>query len=247
MASNSTKKAKKSVGFGNSQVQNLNEGAGTVVQYAVRTHNFNGEGAVPSSKVQAEQKANPNAFNPVKSYNNTYANLTKKENRASRGSFLKIKGLYGDRWTNATVAIDTYEEEKKELEQGYVAKFRKLFTLQIGVEIDSSLGDEIIETIEEMNEVSLALTRNKLSAEEAQTQLRENMEDGEQLLGITDFANKYKPFQALFFEHHEMLRACKQRRNKTLKNIKKNLARRKSARANGNANSGSEGGRYLRR
>jgi hypothetical protein len=229
---NSTKKAKKSVVFGNSQVRNLNEGVGSVIQYAVPTHNFNGEGAVPSSRVQAEQKANPNAFNPVKRFNNTYRSLSKKENTASKASFLKVKSLYGDRWEDATVAIDTYEEEKDELEKGYAAKFMEIYAREIGGDITGNLASEIIETIEELNRVSLDLTKNKLSAEQAHAQLTELMQDGETILGVADFANKYKPFQALFLEHHEIHTASKLRRNKTLKNIKKNLAKRKSSVSN---------------
>jgi hypothetical protein len=227
--------AQRRVAFGNSQVRNLNVAAGTVVNYGVGTHNFNGEGAAPSSRVQAEQKANPNAFNPVKRFNNTYRSPNKKEAKASRASFLKVKSLYGDRWTDATVAIDTYAEEKEELEKGYRAKFMEIYAREIGGGIEGNLASEIVETIEEMNKVSLDLTNNKLSAEEAQVQLSELMQDGEIILGVADFANKYKPFKALFLEHQEMHKASKLRRNKTLKNIKKNLAKRRVSVYNNNS------------
>jgi len=238
-AGNGTRKAKKSVGFRPSQVLNLNPVTGTFKQYEVPTHTFNGKGDVPSSEVQAEQKKNPGAFNPVKSFNKTtYRSLTNKENQASRASFLRVKGLYGDRWVNATVAIDTYKEEKKELEKGYDSKFRELFAAQFGTNMEQSEESKFMKTIEEINEASRDVAEEVAGAEEELNLLflyvAENFE-------FEDFAEKYKPFHVLYFENLELRHAAK-------KEFKRKIASlRAAAKKRGSTTAASEGGLRSRR
>jgi len=119
------------------------------INYTVRTKRENGQSAVSNSAARVEQALTPGNFewNASKSYANTYNDPSKSNAAASRKSMLKLQEKYNSYWVDATVAMDTYEMQVEEIEQGYFAKVTAGIPAALGRAVGREEGEVLLNFI----------------------------------------------------------------------------------------------------
>jgi len=197
---------------------------GSITEYNVGTKAANGPSAVSNSLLRVNQKADPGQYqwNKSKSYSNTF-NVSKQNAASSKANYLNVRRTYKNGWVNATVAMNSYTEELEEMTNGYKSKLTVFINTMFDAP-DEEEKEDIRKYIKELNEVTLDLSMNSMTKQEADQEMDNIYDKAEEGSGI-DKAYFKRVYPTISAEYLALIN-FKKRARKTRNNILRNLRAR---------------------
>lgn len=195
---------------------------GSLAEYNVGTKIANGPSAVSNSLLRVNQKANPGQYqwNKSKSYANTF-NVSRQNAASSKANYLNIRRTYKNGWVNATVAMNSFTEELEEMTNGYKSKLADFINTMFDAP-NEERSEDIREYIKELNEVTLDLSTNSMTKQEADEEMDNIYDKAEEDSGIEKayFKRVYPTISAEYLALINFKKRARKTRNNILRNLR---------------------------
>jgi hypothetical protein len=195
---------------------------GSIAEYNVGTKAANGPSAVSNSLLRVNQKADPGQYqwNKSKSYANTF-NVSKQNAASSKANYLNVRRTYKNGWVNATVAMNSYTEELEEMTNGYKSKLAVFINTMFDAP-DEEEKEDIRKYIKELNEVTLDLSMNSMTKQEADQEMDNIYDKAKEGSGIEKayFKRVYPTISAEYLALINFKKRARKTRNNILRNLR---------------------------
>jgi len=195
---------------------------GSLAEYSVGTKTTNGPSAVSNSRLRVNQKANPNSYqwNKTKSAENTYT-VSRKNAAASKANMANVRQTYKNGWVNATVALNSYKEDLEMIKNGYKAKVIEIINAMFN-NPDAERFESIVDYVEELNEITLDLSKQNMTKTEAEAEMNNIYMKAEEVLDIKMeyFKQVYPLISVEYLNLVKFKNQAKKTRNNVLKTLK---------------------------
>jgi len=214
-------------------------GSANAVNYKAPTKRANGKTNVRSSLVEENYKLNPANYKWTSDY--SYANTHNGPSAANKKRYLsaqgKAKTTYGNVWHNAVAIRESHNEEKQARLQQYYSKVLSLIDKLFG-EQDEEVIEEFIESLEEMDKLTVEFTSGKKSKTEYMEESDIIYEDWHLNTNIDKVAlmKAYPEFNKLRLDKGLANNTANAVKNRELKNLLKTKRAANSARLRRNKN-----------